>query len=78
MITATDALNCVECERYFVILPATPQWDEKEFIAKFRGRRCADGFHYSSDNNTEWLDVEKIRALIREHIDPKFTPWSKR
>ena len=23
-------------------------------------------------------DEESIRALIREHIDPKFTPWSKR
>ena len=30
------------------------------------GTKVPEGFHYSSDNNTEWLSVEDIRALLGE------------
>ena len=32
------------------------------------------GFAYNSGSNPEFLDVEQIRALIREHVDPQFAP----
>jgi len=72
MITETDALNALEFDKYFVILPSTPVWEIKEYMKTFKGTRCADGFKYSSGTNTEWLTVEELRELIRVHINPDF------
>ncbi len=73
MITETDALSTVEFEKYFVILPATPLWDVDEFMAEFNGKMCEPEFRYSSGKNTEWLTVDDIRRLVREHVDPTFS-----
>jgi UDP-N-acetylglucosamine 4,6-dehydratase (inverting) len=73
MITQTDALNTIEFEKYYVILPSMPLWDIKQFTAAFDGKPCPDGFHYCSGTNTDWLSMKQIRELIQEHIDPNFT-----
>ena len=73
MITETDALSTVEFEKYFVILPATPLWDVDDFMAEFNGKMCEPEFRYSSGKNTEWLTVDDIRRLVREHVDPTFS-----
>jgi UDP-N-acetylglucosamine 4,6-dehydratase len=72
MITETDALSTVELDRYYVILPATPQWDSDKFIGHFGGKRVPLGFHYNSANNDEWLSAEQIREEIRLHVDAGF------
>ncbi|MBC6989187.1 MULTISPECIES: UDP-N-acetylglucosamine 4,6-dehydratase (inverting) [Hymenobacter] len=72
MITETDALSTVELDKYYVILPYTPQWDTEKFIQHFGGKRVAAGFHYDSANNDEWLDAEQIREEIRLHVDATF------
>lgn len=72
MVTATDALNTVEMEKYFVILPSTPLWDVDVFISKFKGKMCPTGFCYNSGCNTEWLTVDELRTLIVQHVDPTF------
>ena len=41
MITATDALNTVEFDDYYVILPSTPLWDLDRFAAGERRRSRA-------------------------------------
>lgn len=74
MITETDALNTVEFAKHFVILPSMRLWDVDAFIQTFHGRLCADGFSYNSATNSEWLTVEQIRELIRQHADPTFAP----
>lgn len=74
MITETDGLNTIEFARYFVILPSSPQWDPEEFRKTFNGERRDHGFSYSSGDNSEWLSVEEIRQLIREHVAPDFQP----
>lgn len=73
MITETDALNTLEFEDYFVILPATPFWDVVSYAKTFGGKPCAFGFKYNSGTNTDWLSVEQLQALIRQHVDPAFT-----
>jgi UDP-N-acetylglucosamine 4,6-dehydratase len=73
MITETDAMVTVEFREYFVILPSTPLWDVEKFMATFGGKLCPIDFRYSSGRNTEWLTVEQIRTLIREHVDPTFS-----
>ncbi len=76
MITPSDSYSTVEFERDFVILPSTPTWNIGEFIEKNAGKKCAPGFHYHSGKNADWLSVDRIRALIKEHVDPTFRPWS--
>jgi UDP-N-acetylglucosamine 4,6-dehydratase len=73
MITRTDGLNTIEFDRYFVILPSSKLWEPEEFRTTFRGKRCDVGFKYGSENNTEWLNTEQLRELIRKHVDPTFT-----
>ena len=70
MVTTTDALNTVECEHYFVILPSIPLWDVQQFKDAFGGRQCPDGFSYNSGTNTGWLTVEQLRTLIDGHVLP--------
>jgi UDP-N-acetylglucosamine 4,6-dehydratase (inverting) len=69
MITETDSLNTIEFENYYVILPSTQLWDVGKFLEKFGGKPCPSRFKYSSDTNTDWLTVEKIRELIEMHVD---------
>jgi len=73
MITETDAISSIEFEKYFVITPSTNLWDTKAYAREFDGRFCDMGFKYNSGTNTQWLSVEQIRTLIRQHIDPAFT-----
>lgn len=73
MITRTDAIGSLEFDKYFVILPSVDLWDAKEYCEHFEGKRCKEGFHYNSGENTEWLTVNDIRELIKTHIDPSFT-----
>jgi len=72
MITETDAHNTVEFAGYFVILPSMPLWDVDQYLEAFNGKRCRPGFSYSSDANSEWLSVDELRRMIREHVDPTF------
>jgi hypothetical protein len=72
MITETDALSTVELKDYYVILPSTRPWDMERFVGEFGGKMCEPGFRYSSGENDDWLTVEQLRELIREHVDPSF------
>lgn len=73
MITETDGLSTLEFDRHFVIMPATRLWDPEKYRGAFNGRFCEYGFKYNSETNQEWLSVEKIRELIRLHVDPQFS-----
>lgn len=67
MITETDSSLSVELAKYFVMTPATPIWCVDRFIKEFDGRRCTEGFRYSSGTNTDWLTPQQIRMLIETH-----------
>jgi len=73
MITETDAMNTVEFEKYFVMLPSMRLWDADKYMKTFGGKYCQSDFSYSSGTNTEWLGVEQLRELIRLHVDPAFS-----
>lgn len=72
MITASDSLNTVDLGRYFAILPAAGKHSVESYCAARGGCRVPDGFSYNSGSNTEFLDIEQLRLLIREHVDPSF------
>jgi len=77
MITETDSLNTIELDRHYVIVPNKPHTNFSEVIQKYMeyydAKLVKEGFSYSSGTNTEWLDIETIRDLIRKNIDPEFT-----
>ncbi|WP_411822952.1 UDP-N-acetylglucosamine 4,6-dehydratase (inverting) [Leptospira sp. 'Mane'] len=69
MITETDALNTLEFDKYFVILPSfQPAWSIDEFKKKFNGEFCKYGFRYNSGENSEWLSVSDLKKLISENV----------
>jgi UDP-N-acetylglucosamine 4,6-dehydratase len=72
MITVNDAINTLEFDRYYVILPSMQLWDVDRYAGAYGGHRCEDGFNYASNTNTEWLTVAQLRELIRTQIDVDF------
>jgi UDP-N-acetylglucosamine 4,6-dehydratase/5-epimerase len=69
MITNTDALNCVEFEDYFVILPSTPLWDIDKFKKESNvsiGKMCNQNFSYNSGTNKDFLSVNELQQLIKD------------
>ena len=73
MITVTDALDTIDLGKYYVILPSVSfMHSREEFVNHHHAVPVPDGFHYSSDNNTEWETVESMRDKIKEYVDPNF------
>ena len=71
MITETDALNTIEFEDYFVILPISVdginEYDKEKFRLEFNdkpGKLCEFGFSYNSGDNKEFLAVNQLKNLI--------------
>ncbi len=64
LITEDDARQSLEFDDHFILQPNFGWWDKESHLVKSRGRPCPEGFSYTSANNTEWLDVEDIRAMI--------------
>ena len=71
MITETDALNCVEFDKYFVILPSTALWSVDKFKKESGssiGKMCEFGFSYNSNSNKVFLSISNLKKLIKNHI----------
>ncbi len=73
MITVTDALDTIDLGKYYVILPSVSfMHTREEFIKHHNAVPVPDGFHYSSDNNTDWETPETMREKIKQFVDPNF------
>ncbi len=67
LISHDEARHTIELEHMFVVQPAEAIWFGYSWQGK--GRELNDNFYYSSDNNTEWLDVEGIKKFIAPFED---------
>jgi UDP-N-acetylglucosamine 4,6-dehydratase (inverting) len=72
MITSSDSFTTYDLGKYYVILPQNVGWNLEEYIEHFSAVKVSQGFHYNSATNTEWLSVNDIRRLIKEHVDSHF------
>ena len=72
MITSSDSFSTYDLGRYYVILPQIPVWNMEKYLAHFKPSKVPEGFSYGSGTNPEWLSVEQLRGLIKEHVDPNF------
>ncbi|SCX67550.1 UDP-N-acetylglucosamine 4,6-dehydratase [Lysinibacillus fusiformis] len=61
MIMEDDARHTCEFDTYYVIQPEFSWWSTEY---KGKGKQLPDGFEYTSDKNTVWLDVEELRGMI--------------
>ena len=70
MISAEDAYYTYEYPDHFKILPTINMWATDPARIK-DGKRVAEGFEYSSDNNPEWMsdaDLQEWIDINREKI----------
>ncbi len=65
LLTEDEARHSLELESAYVILPESPSWSVPPLV---EGRPCAPEFRYSSDLNTDWLDVGDLRELTADVV----------
>ncbi|NMB80495.1 MAG: UDP-N-acetylglucosamine 4,6-dehydratase (inverting) [Ignavibacteria bacterium] len=79
MITEADAMNTIEFDKYFVILPSVQLgdnptlklWDTEKFRTKSNstvGNFCEFGFKYNSGTNPWFLSVDELKSLIKNNV----------
>ena len=62
LISIDEARHTIELDRMYVIQPAEAIWFGYSW--KEMGKELPEGYHYSSDNNSEWLDVNGIKEFV--------------
>ena len=72
MISSSDSFFTYDLGKYYVIIPQSTVWNLNEFVLKFNAIKVKEGFSYNSLDNEKMENVESLRELIREHIDPNF------
>ena len=71
MITVSDALNTIEFDSYYAIVPSIRVWSKTKFINDSNGKKgkpCEEGFSYNSGTNEHFLTVEELKELINTNI----------
>jgi UDP-N-acetylglucosamine 4,6-dehydratase len=74
MITASDSFSTVDLGPYYAILPSDGTTLEAYQKANISVQSVPKGFAYNSGTNSEFLSVEQLRGLIRQHVDAAFEP----
>ena len=77
MITETDALNTLEFENYFIILPSYAKEKLEKVMKELGGKKVKQGFKYNSGANEHFLKVEEMRTLIKKYVDENFSESNK-
>lgn len=73
MITSSDSFSTYDLGKYYAILPQVPNFKIEEYTKHFNAKLVPQGFQYNSGENKEWLNVDDMRKLIKEHVDSTFT-----
>jgi UDP-N-acetylglucosamine 4,6-dehydratase len=66
LITTDESRHTLEYDDYFAVEPEHSWWSREEVPAG--GRKLADGFSYTSGNNTQWLSDDELREMIRPYV----------
>ena len=74
MITASDSFSTIDLGSYYAILPSDGSVQRHYLSSGLTVNPVDPGFAYNSGTNPEFLSVEELRDLIREHVDPSFIP----
>jgi UDP-N-acetylglucosamine 4,6-dehydratase len=63
LVSEDEAHHTVELDDMYVVQPAHPWWSANNLA---NSRLLPDGFCFSSDNNSEWLTVKDLQALVED------------
>ena len=74
MITASDSFGTFDLGNYYAILPSDHCILQRYADSAIAFDPVSPGFAYNSGTNPEFLTVQQLRDLIREHVDPRFEP----
>ena len=64
MITTSDSFYTYDIGKYFVILPARPNFSIDKYIDFNKAKAVDKGFSYTSNNNQSFETVESLKTLI--------------
>ena len=68
MITPSDSYSTYDLGKYYVILPLRTIWKLEDFKKEFNATKVPEGFHYHSNNNTDWETVESLREKVKMYV----------
>jgi UDP-N-acetylglucosamine 4,6-dehydratase len=74
MITQADSFTTYDLGKYFAILPSDCNISDYTTSTSLTYSKVPAGFAYSSESNPDFLSVEQIRSLIKQHVAPSFVP----
>ncbi len=70
MIMPTDAPNTIETEKHYIIAPTEPYFYTENHLERYlthhAGKLVPANFAYTSGENTDWLTVDDLRAMITD------------
>ncbi|MEL6287334.1 MAG: UDP-N-acetylglucosamine 4,6-dehydratase (inverting) [Pseudomonadota bacterium] len=68
MVSHEEAANTLEYEDFYVITPMIQMWGAPSYGSYLgqAGKSVAEGFSYSSDNNSVWLDQDDLLKLVSQ------------
>lgn len=64
MVTKEDSLLTYEYDKHFIIYPHFDWWKNDKVIGG--GKPVKQGFEYSSETNSEWLNIEQLQQLLKK------------
>ena len=74
MITASDSFSTIDLGSYYAILPSDGSVQHLYQKTGVKVKTVEPGFAYNSGSNPNFLSVEQLRSLIKEHVDYSFEP----
>ena len=73
MITETDSLNTIDLGKYYAIIPAISYtYSEEDYLLHHKSKKVPFGFNYNSGTNNDWINVDSLRKMIKQHVDNNF------
>ncbi len=72
MITSSDSFYTVDFGDYYAILNVSGSTTVEKYCELTGAKAVEPGMYYDSTNNDNFLDIETLRRLIVEHVDPGF------
>jgi UDP-N-acetylglucosamine 4,6-dehydratase len=65
LLSEDESRQALEVGNMYVVRPAHPWWTQTNWL---EGISLPDGFRYSSDANTQWLDKAQLQKLVAESV----------
>ena len=77
MITEADSFTTYDLGTYYAIMPQTPAPLLRDYLKTIPHLKVPQGFKYNSGTNDQWESVDRLRELIKQHVDGEFSVSSK-